>query len=128
MPASQSQPDRLGLFGGRGNFFLIAGPCVIESEDHVLRMARAISAITTRLGIPYIFKASFDKANRTSVHSYRGPGLEKGLAALRRVKEETGLQVLTDIHEPHQAEPVAKACDVIQIPDRKSTRLNSSHT
>jgi len=73
------------------SFFLIAGPCVIESDDHVLRMARAIQAVAQKLGVPLVFKASFDKANRTSVESYRGPGLEKGLAALRRVKEETGL-------------------------------------
>ena len=97
-------------------FFLIAGPCVIESDAHVLRMAREISAIAKRLGVPYIFKASFDKANRTSVHSYRGPGLEKGLAALKRVKDETGLPILTDIHEAGQAAPVAEVCDVIQIP------------
>jgi 2-dehydro-3-deoxyphosphooctonate aldolase (KDO 8-P synthase) len=89
---------------------------VIESDAHVLHMARQISAITKRLGVPYIFKASFDKANRTSVHSFRGPGLAKGLAALRRVKDETGLPVLTDIHEAAQAAPAAKVCDVIQIP------------
>src|SRR3990172_6636737 len=97
-------------------FFLIAGPCVIESDEHVLRMAQQIQAITQRLNIPLIFKSSFDKANRTSLHSYRGPGLEKGLAALRRVKEETGLPVLTDVHEVWQIEPVAQVCDAIQIP------------
>jgi len=98
------------------SFFLIAGPCVIESEQHVLQMAREISAIAGRLGIPYIFKASFDKANRTSVHSYRGPGLQKGLAALQRVKDETGVPILTDIHEPAQAAAAAEVCDIIQIP------------
>ncbi len=98
------------------SFFLIAGPCVIESDAHVLRMAREISAIAQRVGVPYIFKASFDKANRTSVHSYRGPGLTKGLAALKRVKDELGLPILTDIHEAAQAAPVAEVCDVIQIP------------
>ena len=103
------------LCGGK-QFFLIAGPCVIESDAHVLHMAREINAIAKRLGVPYVFKASFDKANRTSVHSYRGPGLEKGLAALRRVKDETGLPILTDIHEAAQAAPVAQVCDVIQIP------------
>ena len=92
-------------FTGAKTFFLIAGPCVIESEEHVLRMARAIRDATQRLAIPLIFKSSFDKANRTSVHSYRGPGLEKGLEALRRVKEETGVPVLTDIHEAAQAAP-----------------------
>ena len=103
-------------FTGAKTFFLIAGPCVIESEEHVLRMARAIRDATQRLAIPLIFKSSFDKANRTSVHSYRGPGLEKGLEALRRVKEETGVPVLTDVHEVSQVEPVAQVCDVIQIP------------
>ena len=79
-------------------------------------MARAIKTVTDRLDIPLIFKSSFDKANRTSLHSYRGPGLEKGLAALRRVKEETGLPVLTDVHEVWQIEPVAQVCEVLQIP------------
>ena len=103
------------LQGGE-RFFLIAGPCVIESEEHVLRMAQQIQAITQRLNIPLIFKSSFDKANRTSLHSYRGPGLEKGLAALSRVKQETGLPVLTDVHEVWQVEPAAEVCDVLQIP------------
>jgi 2-dehydro-3-deoxyphosphooctonate aldolase (KDO 8-P synthase) len=103
------------LYGG-GSFFLIAGPCVIESEEHVLRMAQAIQVVARRLGIPLIFKSSFDKANRTSVHSYRGPGLEKGLQALRRVREETGVPVLTDVHEVAQVAQVAEICDVIQIP------------
>ncbi len=97
-------------------FFLIAGPCVIESNEHVLEMAKAIQAIARRLDIPCVFKSSFDKANRTSVHSYRGPGLKKGLQALLRVKEETGLPVLTDVHEVSQVEAVARVCDVIQIP------------
>jgi 2-dehydro-3-deoxyphosphooctonate aldolase (KDO 8-P synthase) len=102
--------------GGGASFFLIAGPCVIESEEHVLRMAKAIRGITSRHGIPLIFKSSFDKANRTSIHSYRGPGLEKGLQALQRVKQETGLPLLTDVHEVCQVEAVAQVCDVIQIP------------
>jgi len=104
------------LLRGGSTFFLIAGPCVIESDEHVLTMARAIKEIAGRVGVPLIFKASFDKANRTSIHSYRGPGLEKGLEALKRVKEETGLPILTDIHEPWQAAPAAKVCDVLQIP------------
>jgi 2-dehydro-3-deoxyphosphooctonate aldolase (KDO 8-P synthase) len=79
-------------------------------------MAQAIKEIAARVGVPLIFKASFDKANRTSIHSYRGPGLEKGLQSLQRVKEETGLPILTDIHEPSQAAPVAKVADVLQIP------------
>ena len=101
---------------GATSLFLIAGPCVIESDEHVLRMARAIQGVTERLRVPFVFKSSFDKANRTSVHSYRGPGLEKGLQALRRVKEETGVPVQTDVHEVSQVEPVAQVCDVIQIP------------
>lgn len=116
MSGNRINLDELGLFSGVKSFFLIAGPCVIETEQHVSRMASEISGITKRLGIPCIFKASFDKANRTSVHSYRGPGLEKGLAALQRVKDETGLPILTDIHEPGQAVPAATVCDVIQIP------------
>jgi 2-dehydro-3-deoxyphosphooctonate aldolase (KDO 8-P synthase) len=101
---------------GGGALFLMAGPCVIESDEHVLKMARAIKDIASRVGVPLIFKASFDKANRTSILSYRGPGLEKGLEALQHVKEETGLPILTDIHEPWQAAPAAKVCDVLQIP------------
>jgi 2-dehydro-3-deoxyphosphooctonate aldolase (KDO 8-P synthase) len=103
------------LRAGR-TFFLMAGPCVIESDEHVLKMARAIKEIAGRVGVALIFKASFDKANRTSIQSYRGPGMEKGLAALQRVKSETGLPILTDIHEPWQAAPAAKVCDVLQIP------------
>jgi 2-dehydro-3-deoxyphosphooctonate aldolase (KDO 8-P synthase) len=100
----------------RESLFLIAGPCVIESKDHVLRMARAIQESAERLSIPLIFKASFDKANRTSIHSYRGPGLAEGLECLAHVKRETGLAVLTDIHEPSQASAAAQVCDVLQIP------------
>jgi 2-dehydro-3-deoxyphosphooctonate aldolase (KDO 8-P synthase) len=113
-----NQPITVGNVALRGGetFFLIAGPCVIESDEHVLKTARAIKDIAGRVGVPLIFKASFDKATRTSIHSYRGPGLEKGLEALRRVKEETGLPILTDIHEPWQAAPAAKVCDVLQIP------------
>ncbi len=88
----------------------------MESEEHTLRLARAIGAVARAAGIPLIFKASFDKANRTSAHSYRGPGLEKGLEILRQVKEELGVPVLTDIHEPFQARPAAAVCDVLQIP------------
>lgn len=97
-------------------FFLIAGPCVIESETHALRMAEAVADLTRRLGVPYVFKASFDKANRTSLTSFRGPGLEEGLRVLQRVKETCGVPVLTDIHETHQAAPVAEVADVLQIP------------
>lgn len=96
--------------------FLIAGPCVIESEEHTLSMAARISEAALEADIPLIFKASFDKANRTSTHSYRGPGLEEGLRILARVKDELGLPVLTDFHEPAQAAPVAEVCDVLQVP------------
>jgi 2-dehydro-3-deoxyphosphooctonate aldolase (KDO 8-P synthase) len=101
---------------GEGKLFLIAGPCVIESEAHVRKMADAIQRITSDLGVPYIFKASYDKANRTSVKSFRGPGLKEGVAILRRLAESTGLPVLTDIHEPSHCEPVAEGVDVLQIP------------
>ncbi|MDP9172163.1 MAG: 3-deoxy-8-phosphooctulonate synthase [Acidobacteriota bacterium] len=94
---------------------LIAGPCVIESEDHVNRMADAIGGIATAQGFPYVFKASFDKANRTSLHGYRGPGLKDGLRILGDLKKR-GFSVLTDIHECAQAGPAAEAVDILQIP------------
>ncbi len=101
---------------GNGRVFLIAGPCVIESETHVRAMADAIQRITADLGLPYIFKASYDKANRTSVSSFRGPGLKEGTAILRRLAESTGLPVLTDVHEPAHCELAAEGADVLQIP------------
>jgi 2-dehydro-3-deoxyphosphooctonate aldolase (KDO 8-P synthase) len=101
---------------GTGKLFLIAGPCVIESETHVRTMADAIQRITADLHIPYIFKASFDKANRTSVKSFRGPGLEEGCGILRRLAQATGLPVLTDVHDAHDCERVAEDVDVLQIP------------
>ena len=101
---------------GSGKLFLIAGPCVIESETHVRTMADAIQRITSDLGIPYIFKASYDKANRTSVKSFRGPGLKEGTAILRRLSEATGLPVLTDVHEPGHCAIAAEGVDVLQIP------------
>jgi 2-dehydro-3-deoxyphosphooctonate aldolase (KDO 8-P synthase) len=94
----------------------IAGPCVIESAQHALATARGVAEACCKAGLPAIFKASFDKANRTSVASYRGPGLTEGLRILQRVKDETGLPVLTDIHEPAQAAPAAEVCDILQIP------------
>jgi 2-dehydro-3-deoxyphosphooctonate aldolase (KDO 8-P synthase) len=97
-------------------FFLIAGPCVIENEEMVLKIAKEIKIITDELGIDYYFKASFDKANRTSIKAFRGPGLEEGLRILQKVKDMYGLKIVTDIHEPYQAEPVSKVADVIQIP------------
>ena len=95
---------------------LIAGPCVIESAKSALRHARAIQKIASRLGIPYIYKSSYDKANRSSVSSFRGLGMDAGLSILRRVKEETGLPVLTDIHTGEEAEKAASAADILQIP------------
>jgi 2-dehydro-3-deoxyphosphooctonate aldolase (KDO 8-P synthase) len=101
---------------GAGQLFLIAGPCVIESEAHVRTMADAIQRITSDLGIPYIFKASYDKANRTSVKSFRGPGLVEGTRILSALAKATGLPVLTDVHEPGHCEIAAEAVDVLQIP------------
>ena len=97
-------------------FTLIAGPCVIESRDLALEVAERVKAITDRLGIRYVFKASYDKANRSSGGSFRGPGVAEGLAVLAEVKESLGLPVLTDIHESQQAAPVAEVVDVLQIP------------
>ncbi|MBV8672169.1 MAG: 3-deoxy-8-phosphooctulonate synthase [Acidobacteriaceae bacterium] len=101
---------------GAGQLFLIAGPCVIESETHVRKMADAIQRITSDLGLPYIFKSSYDKANRTSLRSFRGPGLTEGTAILRRLREATGLPVLTDVHEPEHCPVAAEGADVLQIP------------
>lgn len=108
----------LGSFeiGEGAPLVLIAGPCVIESSEHALAVARAVREAAAAAGMPAIFKASFDKANRTSGGSYRGPGLAEGLAILSEVKKATGLPVLTDIHEPGQAAAVAEVCDVLQIP------------
>lgn len=101
---------------GRPELVLVAGPCVVESAQHVVDLGGAIAAIARQAGIPYVFKASFDKANRTSVNSYRGPGLEDGLAALARVRHEIKAPILTDIHEPWQAAKAAEVADVLQIP------------
>ena len=101
---------------GGGELFLIAGPCVIESEEHALTMAEAISAVAWQKKVPYIFKASYDKANRTSLRSFRGPGLEEGLRILRKVGEEINIPVLTDVHDAADVPRVAEAVDVIQIP------------
>ena len=101
---------------GENNLGLIAGPCVIENRDHSLKMSEAINDISDKVGIPIIFKSSFDKANRTSIKSFRGPGLEDGMRILSDVKSETGMKVLTDIHSAEQASTVAEVVDVIQIP------------
>ena len=103
-------------FGTGHPLGFILGPCVIESAAHVLDLALEIQAIATRTGVPLVFKASFDKANRTSLGSFRGPGLHEGLRALAAVKARTGLPILTDIHEASQAAPVAEVADVLQIP------------
>ncbi len=99
-----------------GDLFLIAGPCVIESECHALMMASEIARIAERLDVPYIFKASYDKANRSSARSFRGIGLEEGLRILQRVKDEIGVPVITDIHETEQVAAVAEVADILQIP------------
>jgi 2-dehydro-3-deoxyphosphooctonate aldolase (KDO 8-P synthase) len=105
-----------GVTIGGGQLFLIAGPCVIESEAHALKMAEAIASIAREKKIPYIFKASYDKANRTSIRSFRGPGLEEGLRILRKVSETAKVPVLTDVHEAADVPRVAEAVDVLQIP------------
>lgn len=105
------------IFGDQKKpFVLLAGPCAIEEEDRVLRIAEGIKKITDKLGIPYVFKASFDKANRSSIESYRGPGLEEGLRILERVKKEFELPVISDIHLPEQAAEAAEVLDIMQIP------------
>ncbi|HSR58461.1 MAG TPA: 3-deoxy-8-phosphooctulonate synthase [Candidatus Binataceae bacterium] len=114
------------IFGGP-QLVLIAGPCVIESEDSCLRHAERIAQIAKRAGFPYVFKCSFDKANRTSHSSFRGPGLDKGLKILARVKCEIGVPVLTDIHEAAQAKPAAEAVDVLQIPAFLSRQTDLIH-
>lgn len=99
-----------------GGLFAIAGPCVIESAGHALKLGRTVAAAAAAAGLPAIFKASFDKANRTRADAFRGPGLEEGLRILAEVKRATGLPVLTDVHETHQAAAAAEVCDVVQIP------------
>ncbi|GAC1516546.1 MAG: 3-deoxy-8-phosphooctulonate synthase [Terriglobales bacterium] len=101
---------------GSGSLFLIAGPCVIESEEHAIRMAEIIKGVTRALGIPFIFKASYDKANRTSIRSFRGPGLVEGLRILKKVKTQVGVPVLTDVHQAEDVAKVAEVVDVLQIP------------
>ena len=112
-------PVRVGdaIFGGGGQpFVLIAGPCVIESEAHATALAGALADLTRRLGVPFLFKASFDKANRTSLRSFRGPGLTEGLRVLAAIKERWHVPVLTDVHETSHVDAVASVADVLQIP------------
>jgi len=101
---------------GGGDLFLIAGPCVIESEEHAIRMAEIIKGVARSLEFPFIFKASYDKANRTSIRSFRGPGLKEGLRILKKIKDQLNLPVLTDVHETADVGKVAEVVDVLQIP------------
>jgi 2-dehydro-3-deoxyphosphooctonate aldolase (KDO 8-P synthase) len=103
-------------FGGNNPPLFIAGPCVIEGLEHALKMARTLVKLRDELKINLVYKSSFDKANRSSIDSFRGPGVEKGMEIMRAVREETGLPLLTDLHEPWQAEPVAAVVDILQIP------------
>ena len=107
--------DKGVSFGG-GELTFIAGPCVIESRAMAMDLAKRLSALARKLGVGFIFKASFDKANRTSVDAFRGPGIDKGLEILAEVRQTFGVPVLTDVHEPWQCRPVAEVCDVLQIP------------
>jgi 2-dehydro-3-deoxyphosphooctonate aldolase (KDO 8-P synthase) len=102
--------------GGANPLFLIAGPCVIESETHARKIAEQVARIAADAGVPYVFKASYDKANRSSVKSFRGPGLEEGLRILGKIKDDLKLPILTDIHDAAHAEPAAQVCDILQIP------------
>ena len=119
MPTAGTVPEvRISdkvVLGGR-DLVLIAGPCVIESEAHAVGLGRALADLAAQARVPYIFKASFDKANRTSLGSFRGPGIDEGLTVLDRVRREIGVPVLTDIHEPWQAARAAEVADVLQIP------------
>lgn len=96
--------------------FLIAGPCVIESEAHAIRLAEALKKLSAEMGVPLIFKASYDKANRSSISSYRGPGLKEGLRILGEIRKRTGLPVVTDVHEISHVGPAAEVCDILQVP------------
>ena len=109
---------KVGKFtiGGAAPLALLAGPCVLESLERSLLIGRTVKEICGRLGINYVFKASFDKANRSSFHSFRGPGLTKGIAWLKTIKEELGVPIVTDIHESYQAAPAAEVADILQIP------------
>ena len=107
--------DKGVCFGG-GELTFIAGPCVIESREMALELARRLSALARKLKVGYVFKASFDKANRTSVDSFRGPGIDKGLEILAEIRQKFNVPVLTDIHEPWQCRVAAEVCDILQIP------------
>lgn len=114
---TQIKPVKLNNFEiGADKLTILAGPCAIESRDILFTVAEALKKLTQELGINYVFKSSFDKANRSSIKSFRGPGLEKGLEMLAEVKKEFNLPIVTDIHLPEQAEPVAEVADILQIP------------
>ena len=114
---TQIKPVKLNNFEiGADKLTILAGPCAIESRDILFTVAEALKKLTQELGINYVFKSSFDKANRSSIKSFRGPGLEKGLEMLEEVKKEFNLPIVTDIHLPEQAEPVAEVADILQIP------------
>ena len=112
------KPIQVGgiTIGAGAPLVLLAGPCVIESENHAVETALAVRDIARRVGVPYVFKASYDKANRTSAASFRGPGLREGIRVLARVREAAGVPIVTDIHEPSHAEPAATVADILQIP------------
>jgi 2-dehydro-3-deoxyphosphooctonate aldolase (KDO 8-P synthase) len=117
MQLTRAVPIVSGLcIGGGASVVLIAGPCAIESQQHALETAQALKEVTTAAGVPLIYKSSFDKANRTALDSYRGPGLRPGLAILQRVREEIGVPVLSDVHEAEQVSVAAEVLDVLQIP------------
>ena len=113
-----TRPVRIGSItvGGGAPLALIGGPCAIENEKHALMMAERLQRVTADAGVPFIYKSSYDKANRSSIHSYRGPGLTEGLRILRKVKEEAGLAVLSDVHDVSEVGPAAQVLDVLQIP------------
>jgi 2-dehydro-3-deoxyphosphooctonate aldolase (KDO 8-P synthase) len=113
-----TRPVRIGsvTIGGGAPLALIGGPCAIENEKHALMMAERLQRLTADAGVPFIYKSSYDKANRSSVHSYRGPGLTEGLRILKKVKEETGLAVLSDVHDVSEVAPAAQVLDVLQVP------------
>jgi 2-dehydro-3-deoxyphosphooctonate aldolase (KDO 8-P synthase) len=116
MPANGNFSIGKIRLGANAPLFLIAGPCVIESEAHATMMAEKLAAAAAELGVPYIFKASYDKANRSSGSSFRGPGLKRGLSILAKIKKHTGVPILTDVHDALQVRPAAEVCDVLQVP------------
>jgi 2-dehydro-3-deoxyphosphooctonate aldolase (KDO 8-P synthase) len=114
----ETRAVRIGdvTIGGGAPLALIGGPCAIENETHAIMMGERLRAITTAAGVPFIYKSSYDKANRSSVHSYRGPGLKEGLRILARVRDETGLPLLSDVHDVAEVDPAAEVLDVLQVP------------